>query len=121
MAGDEIRRRVFEFACRIVRMHSVLCKEQSSYKSLFSQLLRSATSVGANLEEAEAGQSHADFRCKIRISLKEARETRYWLRILSECHLASPERLQNLLDESNQIVAILSAISKKANEKGISK
>ncbi|HQR41654.1 MAG TPA: four helix bundle protein, partial [Gemmatales bacterium] len=68
---------------------------------------------GANLEEADAGQSRADFLSKIRIALKEARETHYWLRLLVACEIIPSDRLGNLLEEANQLVAILTAIARK--------
>ncbi len=76
------------------------------------QILRSGTSIGANLEEATAGQSRADFISKCNIALKEARETHYWLRLFTETKVVSAERLNGLLTESNELVAILTTIVK---------
>lgn len=75
------------------------------------QLLRSSTSVGANIEEAIAGQSRKDFIHKMAIASKEARETRYWLRILNESELVSID-LSRYLNEITQIIAILTKIVK---------
>jgi four helix bundle protein len=80
---------------------------------LANQLLRSATSVGANLKESKGGQSRADYLSKVSITLKEARETRYWLRLLVATDIVLENQLAPLLDESNQIVAILTTIVKK--------
>jgi four helix bundle protein len=74
--------------------------------------LRSGTSVGANVEEGQAGQSRADFVSKLSIACKEARETHYWLRLLSATKLVPESRLTGLLDEANQLIAILTAIIK---------
>ncbi len=77
--------------------------------------MRAATSIGANLEEADAGQSRADFISKCTISLKEARETRYWLRIL---HAAQPtDKIEALIGESTEIIAILTTIVRKTRER----
>ncbi|MCB0227199.1 MAG: four helix bundle protein [Anaerolineae bacterium] len=81
---------------------------------LAGQILRSGTSIGANMEEANAGQSKPDFITKCSIALKEARETLYWLRLLVECNLVSSERLTSLISEADEIVAILTTIVKNA-------
>lgn len=62
--GRNIQERAFRFACRVVKLHGHLCAEKAAYRSLSQQLLRAATSIGANLEEADAGQSRADFSLK---------------------------------------------------------
>ena len=77
-----------------------------------SQLLKSGTSIGANVEEAIAAQSKKDFISKMSISLKEARETFYWLRILKEVEAVPFKRLSDILDESEQILKILTKIIK---------
>ncbi len=78
----DIRERAFQFAARIVRLCQYLEKNSQVSKLIINQLLDAGTSVGANLEEAKAGQSNKDFVHKNAISLKEAREARYWLRLL---------------------------------------
>jgi len=82
-----------------------------------SQLLDAGLSVGANLEEADGAQSKADFISKCSISLKEARESHYWLRLLRESRCITPTRIDPILQEANEIVAILTTIAKKANPK----
>ena len=77
-----------------------------------NQLLRSATSIGANVEEGQASQSRADFIAKYSIACKEARETHYWLRLLVASEVVAESRLQDLIDEANQLVAILTSIIK---------
>ena len=78
------------------------------------QFLRAAMSVGANAEEAQDASSRQDFAHRYSVSLREAREARYWLRIMVRTDMAPTERLQPLLDESNEIYAILSTIVRKA-------
>ena len=78
-----------------------------------NQLLRSGTSVGANIEEGQAAQSKADFVSKYSITRKEARETNYWLRLLAESGTVSHEQTKELLAECNELVAILTTIIKK--------
>ena len=85
-------------------------------KSLSLQLLRSGTSIGANVEEAQAGQSKADFVCKMAIALKEARETRYWLRLIRESELAEKDSVDILLKEASELAKILGAIISSAKK-----
>jgi len=109
---QEISERAFEFAVRVVKLCQVLDEKPGVSRTLANQLLRSGTSVGANLEESKGGQSRADFLSKVSISLKEARETHYWLRLLNAADILSERQLAPLLDEANQLVAILTTIVK---------
>lgn len=77
---------------------------------LSRQLLKAGTSVGANYEEAQAGQSRADFISKTSISLKEARETNYWLRLLTASEIVPVAMLSGLLEESEEITKIFGSI-----------
>lgn len=112
----DIRERTFAFAVRIVKLCQYLEKHSNLSKSLIEQLIKAGTSVGANLEEATAGQSRADFAHKNSISLKEARETNYWLRLI----LATTDFKQNIAQgikeleiESIEISKILGKIVSK--------
>ena len=110
-----IQERAFSFACRIIKLYQFLAEQGSVGGVLGEQLLRSGTSIGANLEEANAGQSRADFVSKCNIALKEARETHYyWLRLFEKTKVVSVERLRELTTESNELVAILTTIVKSA-------
>jgi four helix bundle protein len=86
----DIQERAFSFACRIVKLYQFLAKQKSGFEILGRQVLCSGTSVGANLEEAKAGQSKADFISKCNIALKEARETHYWLRLFEKTKVVPP-------------------------------
>jgi len=81
---------------------------------LSGQLVRAGTSIGANLEEAQAAQSRADFIAKCQIALKEARETNYWLRLFQSTGLVSEDKIGNLLKESHEIISILTTIVKNS-------
>ena len=109
---QEISERAFVFAVRVVKLCQVLDGKPGVSRTLANQLLRAGTSVGANLEESKGGQSRADFLSKVSISLKEARETHYWLRLLKAADILSERQLAPILDEANQIVAILTTIVK---------
>jgi four helix bundle protein len=111
----DIHERVFEFACRIVRLHDWYCRKRRSSRTIINQLLDSGTGIGSNLEEAKAGQSRADFIAKARIALKEARESHYWLRLLETSNSIAPNRIHSLVEEANEIVAILTTIVKRAS------
>ncbi|WPJ95229.1 four helix bundle protein [Coraliomargarita algicola] len=109
---QEISERAFQFAVRIVKLCQQLDTSPGVPRTLANQLLRSGTSIGANLEESKGGQSRADFLSKVSISLKEARETQYWLRLLVAADIIPENQLEQLLDESSQITAILTTIVK---------
>ena len=111
-----IQERSFQYACRIVTLVDSMEKHSRSHV-ISNQLLKSGTSVGANLHEAESARSKPDFVNKCSIALKEARETQYWLRLIVSTKRVSAKRLDNLLDEANQIVAILTTIVKKASQR----
>jgi len=114
----EIQERTFEFAIRIVKLCQYLDEKPGVKRTLSNQLLRSGTSVGANIEEAQAGQSRADFLSKMSIASKEARETLYWLKLLEKTELLSIDRLQDLKQEADEIVRILTSIVKATKKNG---
>ena len=110
-----IQERAFEFGCRILKLTEHLARRRSfSARRIAGQLFDSGTSIGANLEEASAAQSKADFISKCSIATKEARETRFWLRLLPSSNTVRPQQLTPLIDESTEIVAILTTIVKNA-------
>ena len=111
----DIRERAFEFACRVVTLHRAAARSATS-RPLLLQLLRAGTGIGSNLEEAEAGQSKADFISKTRIALKEARETHYWLRLMAATQIIKPNRIAALTQEANELVSILTAIVRNASQ-----
>ena len=114
---ENIQERTYVFAGRIVRLYQYLMKQDRINGALCRQLVRSGTSIGANLEEANAAQSRPDFISKCHIALKEARETNYWLRLYQSTGIVSEEKLKGLLQESHEIVSILTTIVKKAKLK----
>ena len=96
----------FAFAVRIVKLYKYLCDEQKEYV-LSKQLLRCGTSIGANINEAQAGQSKADFIAKMSIASKEARETNYWIELLIETKYLNIEdtHVKSLKDLGNKVFA----------------
>ena len=103
------------FALLIIRLVDTLPRTTSA-QVLGKQVLRSATSIGANYREASRGRSKPEFIAKIGDCLREAEETRYWLELLGDSKIVPPEKLEGLLDESRQLIAILVTISKRARE-----
>jgi len=107
--SQDIRDRTFAFACRVARLCLDLTNRPAT-RSIVEQLLKSGTAIGANLEEAKAGSSKREFVRFVEISLREARETVYWLRILLALQLAPTREVQDLRGEAEQIARILGAI-----------
>jgi four helix bundle protein len=106
------------FATRIVKLHQYLIK--SKKESVISkQIVRSGTSIGANINEANYGQSKADFVSKLHIALKEAAETEYWLKLLTMAQYISEDMGQSLLDDCLEIKRLLvSSINTAKENKG---
>ena len=104
-----IREKSFAFAVRIVRAYQHLSEKRKEFV-LSKQLLKSGTSIGANIEEAIGGQSEPDFLSKMSISYKEARETNYWIRLLEATDYLKKEEADSLLNDSEEICRILGKI-----------
>lgn len=114
--GNIILEKSFQFGLRIIKLHLFL-KERRVDKILSIQLLRSGTSIGANVEEAMGGSSRKDFIQKLRIAYREARETKYWLRLLRDSELLEARLADSLIADSEEIIRIVTAIlnTSKAN------
>jgi len=106
----DIKERTFEFALRIIKLCQYLDKKPGVPRTLSYQLLKAGTSVGANVEEAQAGQSRPDFISKNSIALKEARACHYWLRLLIAAKIMPEKMLAELRDEADEIKRILGSI-----------
>ncbi len=105
--------RTKNFARRIIRLYVALPKETVA-QVLGKQVLRSGTSVGANYREANRARSKAEFVAKVGDCLKEADETAYWLELLADEEIVPKNRLEPLLQETNELISILVTISKRA-------
>jgi four helix bundle protein len=105
--------RTFAFSVQVVKLCRQLDSKPGVPRTLSRQLLRSGTSIGANIEEGQGGQSRADFVSKYSIARKEARETKYWLRLLVACELSANHDVNPLVTECNELIAILTTIIKK--------
>lgn len=105
----------FEFAVRIVNIHRFLCNTRNEYV-MSKQILRCGTSIGANITEAQKGQSKADFTAKMQIALKEANETEYWLRLLHRTEYITKEQFASMHRDVKELIALLSSICKSSKE-----
>jgi four helix bundle protein len=105
----------YSFAIRIVKLYQYLIKERKEY-SLAKQILKSGTSIGANIEEATGGYSKKEFLSKLSISYREARETHYWLRILFDTNYIDKKLFESLLKDCEEILRILSRIQLNTKE-----
>ena len=106
----DIVKRTFDFAVNIIGFAEKLSENHGTDKIIAQQVLRCGTSVGANVEEAQAGESRADFIHKLKIALKEARETNYWLRLISQAKIVSEKDVDFFIKESDEILRVISQI-----------
>ena len=105
----------FQFAIRIVNLNRFLVENKKEFV-LSKQILRSGTSVGANISEAQFAQSKADFVSKMHISLKEASETRYWLRLLEASNLIENTQLESIMSDCNELINMLVSTCRTSKE-----
>ena len=114
MKDNLIKTKTFQFSLSIINLYRLL--QQHKEFVISKQLLRSGTSIGANVEEAVAAESRADFTHKMSIASKEARETLYWLRLLHESKLIMNINYQPYIEEVQQIINITTKIVKTAGK-----
>ncbi|MFA7681718.1 MAG: four helix bundle protein [Candidatus Peribacteraceae bacterium] len=112
-----VQEKSFDFASKIVNFCNYLIKQRKEY-IISKQLLKSGTSIGANIEEAQFAESKKDFIHKMHISLKEAFETRYWIRLIIRNGSYKQNIAQDLLKDVNELIALLTAIVKTSKKGG---
>lgn len=110
-SNNVVREKSYAFSLHLLQVYKVWV-QNSSVRSIYTQLLRSGTSIGANVEEAIGAESRADFRHKISIAYKEARETEYWLRLLIDAQYIDDVDSLRLQDECSELLRILGSIKK---------
>lgn len=115
MSENVVEIKSFQFAIRIVNLYKHLTFEKKEYV-MSKQLLRSGTSIGANVAEGERGQTKADFYAKMSIALKEANEAYYWLRLLYATEYLTEKEFASLETDIKEIIAVLMAICKTTQE-----
>ena len=111
MRENIILKKSFAFSVRIVNLYRYLSECKREY-IISRQICKSGTSIGANISEAQRAQSTADFVAKLKISLKEANETQYWLHLLHETRYISDKQFSSLHEDLKEILKILTAICK---------
>jgi four helix bundle protein len=107
--GNVVQIKSYVFALRVVKLHRFLIQNHHEY-DLSRQLLRSGTSIGANIEEAIGGTTKKDFKYKLSISYREARESHFWIRLLRDSEYISPEQAQSLLNDCDELLKLLGSI-----------
>jgi len=118
ISSRNIRTRSLQYALRAVRLYQHLQKQKDGAGWVIGkQFLRAATSVGANVEEAQAGESRSDFIHKLGIARKETRESLYWLSVLEKSELVSAKRLKPLIKETKELLNVITAIILSTKEK----
>lgn len=111
-----IRQKTLDFAVRIVSFYKYLCTDKKEFV-LSKQILRSGTSIGANVRESKNAQTDPDYLSKMNIALKEADETQYWLEVLFRSELITEQEYKSLDEDLKEIIAILVSIVKKLKKK----
>jgi four helix bundle protein len=111
-----IEKRTYRFALQIIRLYRANPAKDDADRVMWRQLLKSGTSPGANTAEGPGAQSRPDWRTKRFIALKEMRESHYWLQLLRDANNNTTKGLESALDESNQLVAILTTICKNSQK-----
>jgi len=115
----DIRNRAFAYALRAIKLYQALQEQKNGAGWILGkQYLRSATSIGANIEEAQSGESRADFIHKYGIAQKEAKESLYWLRLLGESGILPTNRLASVTRETEELFAVITAIIVNTKRKG---
>ena len=112
--GNALVEKSFPFSVRIVRFYLFLLKNNRHIEPLLKQILRSGTSIGANVSESQSAYTKKDFINKLGISLKESRETEYWLKLLKETDLIGKDEFESLNNDCIELIKLLTAIIKKA-------
>jgi four helix bundle protein len=113
---NPIQIKSYQFALRVIKLYKYLIEEKKEF-ILSKQILRSGTSIGANVEEAIGGQSKADFIAKLQIALKESRETHYWIRLLIDSNYLDKKSGNSVLKNCEEILKLLSSILKSSKTK----
>jgi len=118
MKNNIIQQKSYQFAVSIVKLCKELQEDKKEY-IISRQLLKAGTSIGANVEEAIGGHSRKDFFAKLTISYKEARETRYWLRLLNDTEYISQEKASLFINKCDELLRIIGSIQRTTKLKGL--
>jgi len=111
---QELKNRTKAFALRVIKMSDALPRTRAAANVITNQILRSATSMAANYRAVGRARSKAEFASKLGIVVEEADETVFWLEMLSDSGIVSPQKMDSMLDEANQLLMIFSASRRTA-------
>ncbi len=114
--GNIVLEKSYLFSLRIIRLFKFLSENRKNY-ILANQILRSGTSIGANIEEAVGGFSRKDFVSKMTIAYKEARETKYWIRLLGDSEILDKRLLKDILEDCEELCKIIGTIQKSCKNR----
>jgi four helix bundle protein len=117
MPASIIADKSYKFSIRIIKIHLHLCRTQKNVYTLSKQLLRAGTSIGADVEEAIGGHTEKDFSAKMSIAYNDAREKRYWLRLLRDCDLIDSKLSNSFLEDVEELIRISGSIIKTVKQK----
>jgi len=115
-SGNVVQEKAYAFALWIVKLYRYLCEEKKEF-ILSKQIVRSGTSIGANIEEAIGGQSDRDFLSKMSIAYKEARETHYWLRLLRDSDILESQHADSMINDCDELLKLSGSIIKTMKQK----
>ncbi len=118
MKESVVVEKTYAFSLRIVKLYKHLCEERKEYV-LSKQMLRSGTSIGANIEEAQGGFSEKDFVYKCTLAYKEARETHYWIRLLRDSDYLEEKLAMSFLDDCDELLRIIGSIVKTMKKREV--
>lgn len=114
--GNILLNKSFQFAARSIRLYKLLISRDKSLYPLFTQLLKSSTSIGANISEAQSAPSKKDFVNKLNIALKESQETDYWLKLLLASESLSEAEFESISNDCIELIKLLTSIIKKSKQ-----
>jgi four helix bundle protein len=112
--GNAVLEKSFDFSIRIIKLYEYLIKKNRNVEPLLKQFLRSGTSIGANITEAQSAYTKKDFINKLGISLKEARESEYWIRLLSATNYLDKKESESIQNDCEELIKLLTTIIKNS-------
>jgi four helix bundle protein len=112
--GNVVLEKSFNFSVRILKLYRFLLKQDRSLEPILKQVLKSGTSIGANITEAQNAPSAKDFIIKLNIALKEARESEYWINLFKASDIINEKSFKGLQEDCKELIKLLTAIIKTA-------
>ncbi|MFZ5946684.1 MAG: four helix bundle protein [Stygiobacter sp.] len=114
--SNSVLSKSFQFSIRVIKLYKLLTERDKSLYPIFKQFLKSGTSIGANINEAQSAPSKKDFINKLNISLKESKETKYWLDLLKESDMLSEKEFNSISSDCIELIKLLTSIIKTSKQ-----